>query len=206
MSKRWIAALSTGLAVITVPGLATTAQRTRGVDVADSGTPAGELQFEYQFGIDEGERLVGIPSELASGDRFVVRLRSNQPAYACLFVTNGAGSYTLIRAEDGGSDQPCARVNRTWSVLPDQEAMMRLDDREGVERLYLVVSRRPIAEIEEMRGDENLAESWLVALRDRYGKGARWTHELKAQSLTVSYHGARGAAVVAVEQLTFNHY
>jgi hypothetical protein len=112
-------------------------------------------------------------------------------------VTNGAGSYTLMRAEDADGGQPCTRVSRTWSVLPDPEAMMRLDDKEGVERLYLVVSRRPIAEIDDLHGDEDLAESWLVALRDRYGTGARWSHEHKAQSMNVTYRGARGASVVA---------
>ncbi len=197
MRKRWIAAVTVVLAVVILPGWATT-QRGQDVDRV-----AGDLQFEYQFGVDDGERLVGIPADLASGDRFVVRLRANEPAYACLFVTDTAGSYSLMRVEDG--EEPCARVGKSWSVLPDAEAMMRLDEREGVERLYLVVSREPIVEVEDMPADDRVTESWLVALRDRYTKGARWTHQLKPQSVTVSYRGTREGAMVAVEQLTFNH-
>ena len=201
MRKRWIAAVSVVLAVVILPGWAST-QRGQGVDCV-----AGDLQFEYQFGIDAGQRFVGIPAGLASGDRFVVRLRANRPAYACLFVTDTAGSYSLMRVEEAEAEAeaPCARVSDAWSVLPDAEAMMRLDDREGVERLYLVVSREPIVEVEDMPADDRVTESWLVALRDRYGKGARWTHELKPQSVTVSYRGTGEGALVAVEHLTFNH-
>lgn len=204
MMKRWLAAGIAALALLSYPGLTTTAQRRQGVDVGDAPMATGDLQFEYQFGIDEGERLVGIPSDLASGDRFVVRMRANQTAYACLFVTNGAGTYTLMRVADG--EEACTRVGRAWSVLPDADAVMRLDENEGVERLYLVVSRHPIDEVEDLDEDTRMPESWLVALRDRYGKGVRWTHEHKAQSMNVMYRGARGASVVAVEQLTFNHF
>jgi uncharacterized protein DUF4384 len=200
MRNRWIAAVTLGCGLLTAPGLAM--QRAQGIDRGSDRTrPAGDLQFEYQFGIGDGNRLVGVPTALESGDRFVVRLRSNQPAYACLFVTNSAGSYTLMRVNEDG-EEPCARVRSAWTVLPDPSAVMRLDDREGVERLYLVVSREPIVEVDDM--PERVTESWLVALRDRYGSGARWTHELKPESMKVSYRGGRGE-VVAVEQLTFNH-
>lgn len=201
MRKRWIAALSTALALITLPALA---QRTQDVQRGRANDrAAGQLQFEYQFGIEDDERPVGQPSALTSGDRFVVRMRSNQPAYACLFVTNGSGSYSLMRVADGES--PCARVTHDWSVLPDEDAIMRLDEREGVERIYLVVSHGPLPEIDDMPASNQVTESWLLQLRDRYAAAARWTRELKAESVNVSYRGTRRDPIVAVEQLTFDH-
>jgi hypothetical protein len=195
MRQRGIGAAGMALALVTLPGWTTTTALVPG-----SNDRAADLEFEYQFGLEEGERFVGIPRDLASGDRFVVRFRSSEPLYACLFVTNSAGSYTAMRADDG--EAPCARVGRAWSVLPDSEAVLRLDEKKGVERLYLIVSRRPAAEFADM--PDAVSEAWLISMRDRYGKSGRWTHELGPESMSVSYRAAGGAAV-AVEQLTFNH-
>jgi hypothetical protein len=51
---------------------------------------------------------------------------------------------------------------------------MRLDDRRGIERVYVVVANRRVPEIERLidEGDPEVSDSWLIVLRSRDARHA----------------------------------
>jgi hypothetical protein len=168
----------------------------------------GTLDFDYQFGIvDEGgdARYVSQVPTLASGERFTVRVRARQTAYAYLFVTDGSGHYTLMPPESNGPGMATRVERQRWTTIPDEHAVMRLDDRRGVERVYLVVAPRRVAEIERLAqgGDElSVSEDWLVELRSRVAARSRWTKEQIGTLVRARY---TGGSAVALEDIAFRH-
>lgn len=176
---------------------------------ADAYVSRDGFEFEYQFGIldEDGEaRYVAQMPTLASGERFTVRLRAKQPSFAYLFVSDGSGHYALMAPSSQDDDGLATKTARQrWITLPDEDAVMRLDERRGVERVYLVVAPRRVAEIERLadaRDELSVSEDWLIELRNRVGAKSRWTRQQVGASVRATYSGA---AVVALEDASFRH-
>jgi uncharacterized protein DUF4384 len=165
---------------------------------------ASGLDFEYQFGVvgDEGApKYVSQLQALHSGDRFTVRLRSQHAAYAYLFVTDSSGEYLMMPADQAARGVGSAVEARTWTELPDEGAVFRLDDRRGVERVYIVVSRNRLGEIERLDAGRSLGDDWLIDLRNRLAGRSRWTR----QQLGTSIHATYSGGAVAFEDSAFRH-
>ena len=86
---------------------------------------------------------------LHDGDRFKVMVHTSAPAHLYFYLFNGSGQFQMFFPDLGVP-------NRTEAggryALPDA-SWMRLDDVSDVfERIVVVASRRPIEELEELRG------------------------------------------------------
>jgi hypothetical protein len=219
MKKTYVAAFAVGLCLLVAVATAQSVSRDaqdrdrypddRYADEVDEERPASRaaLDFDYQFGIVEPNgdaRYVSRIAALGSGERFTVRLRSRASAYAYLFVSNAEGGFSLVAPEGNDRDEERAGTptsGQRWVTLPDERAVMRLDDRRGIERVYVVVANRRVPEIERLIDDRDpeVSESWLIALRNR-GARARWTRQY-----TETYVRANGSLALAVEDASFAH-
>jgi hypothetical protein len=198
-----VAAVCVGLALVFGPASQSISRQDPGDGGLGARPAGGALDFEYQFGtMGDGEapRYFGQLPALQSGERFTVRVRPQQAVFAYLFVTDGRGRYTLLPSDtdDGvGTFLPRDR----WSRVPDERAVLRLDENRGVERVYLVVSKSRVPEIERLVEDEqSVSDDWLIDLRTRVVGRGRWTRTLAETAVRASYTGA-----IAVEDAAFRH-
>ena len=107
------------------------------------------------------------------------------------------GNGSLPRAVEAGTD---ARLPAGSSLV--------LDEDPGVERLYLLASREPLDEVDELLEDDRLQvrETWLIDLRDEYARNGTWTRLVRNEAVRVDYRQrGRGTAVV-FETVTMRHY
>lgn len=110
-----------------------------------------DVDYDVLFGGDFGNaRSLLSGSVLKSGEPFTVFLYSRKKnVYAYLFHENTAGNTTeLISRSALLGGKPCTTANLLppWKLveLPSRESYYELDGDPGVERLYVVISVRPI--------------------------------------------------------------
>lgn len=97
---------------------------------------------------DYSGRVSGLEpgASLFSGQRYLVGLTADTDAYVYLFQLDAdAGMYRLFPRPGGSAF--LASGQRAW--LPGDGSWLELDQNAGWERLILVVSRRPLTELEE---------------------------------------------------------
>jgi hypothetical protein len=109
-------------------------------------------------------REVGEGADFRSGDQFRIRLQTNVDGYAYLLLQNANGSYRLLYpAKDAkaGSNQVRAFQDRT---LPGRsKEWLAFDNKPAIEGMRLIVSAKPVAELEEARSGSGV-------LTKSYGK------------------------------------
>ena len=170
-----------------------------------------ELRYTLEIEGEEGEerRPVAVTDGFESGDRFTLRVRPTEDAYLYLFVSDTEGGFTLVapRLEDDGS-LPGPASGGADAQLPASGTSLRLDGNPGVERLYLLASREPLDEVEDLLEYEQrqVGEAWLIDLRDYYARNGTLTRQVRNQAVRLDYRQrGRGAAVV-LETIFMRHY
>ena len=170
-----------------------------------------ELRYTLETAGEEGEgrRPVAVTDGFESGDLFTLRVRPADDAYLYLFVSDTEGGFTLVapRLEDDGS-LPGPAAGGADAQLPATGTSLRLDENPGVERLYLLASREPLDEVEELLEDEQrqVGEAWLIDLRDYYARNGTLTRQVRNQAVRLDYRQrGRGSAVV-FETIVMRHY
>ena len=166
-----------------------------------------ELSYTLEIEGEEGGP-VAVTDGFESGDRFTLRVRPTDEVYLYLFVSNTEGGFTLVAprlAEDGSLPGPAA--GGADAQLP-AAGSLRLDERPGIERLYLLASTKRLVEVEEVLddGQRQVGEAWLIDLRDNYARNGTLTRQVRNQAVRLDYRQrGRGAAVV-FEAIVMRHY
>lgn len=86
-----------------------------------------------------------------SGDHLRLSVMANQPGYLYVIEQGSSGSWSSIFPAQSGSD-PAQAANRIEAghlyQIPDGRWTFRFDQNPGQERLFLVLSREPVADLE----------------------------------------------------------
>ena len=90
-----------------------------------------------------------------SGDKLRVRVESNEPAYLYIVAKGSSGNWDVLfpsKDINGGDNRIDANAEE---ILPNRRGQWTLDDRKGEERLFLVLSRKPVADLDSLIYDLN---------------------------------------------------
>ncbi|MBI4906381.1 MAG: DUF4384 domain-containing protein [Acidobacteria bacterium] len=84
-----------------------------------------------------------------SGDSIRVRVESNEDAYLCILARGSSGKWeALFPSKDAG------RNNRIMAgeprVIPSESGKWTFDDKKGQERLFLILSRKPFEDLDQL--------------------------------------------------------
>ena len=97
-------------------------------------------------------REVGDEAGFRTGDRFRLAIQANVAGYLYVLVKDSEGRIELLFPYEQDRETNTVRAFRTRQV-PKQD-WFRFDDRKGMERIYLFLSREPIRELERAAGEE----------------------------------------------------
>lgn len=97
-------------------------------------------------------REVGDETGFRTGDRFRLAVQANVAGYLYVLVKDSEGSIELLFPYEQDRETNTVKPFRTRQV-PERD-WFRFDDREGVERVYLFLSREPIRELEWAAGED----------------------------------------------------
>jgi len=96
-------------------------------------------------------REVAEDAEFQSGDQFRIRLQSNVDGYAYLVQWNGKECRVLFPSAGGARGNKVKAFEPRWVPARAGKTWFAFDNRPVVEGLHLLVSRKPIAELERGR-------------------------------------------------------
>ncbi len=94
-------------------------------------------------------------STFHSGDKLRVRVESNEAAYLYIVAKGSSGNWDVLfpsKDINGGDNRIDANAEE---ILPNRRGQWTLDDRKGEERLFLVLSRKPVADLDSLIYDLN---------------------------------------------------
>jgi hypothetical protein len=167
------------------------------------------LDLDYGFVVerDGKESEVGVLTDARSGDRFHIRVRPRQTAYAYLFVSKDDKAFDIVLPSERGKTADAMVTRNEWNTLPDQD-WLGFDKSRGVDRFYLVLSSAKVDEIEELfeKGKaDSVDETWLLDLRSKIEGDGSTTRDRTAKQITLT-HRRRGAGSATVfEAFTIRH-
>jgi hypothetical protein len=103
---------------------------------------------------DGGYRQANVEDTFFDGQRFRLRVNSNLDGYLYALCLNSQGSALVLFPNSQG--EPANHLYRNRRVTIPDNAWFQFDREPGTERVYLVMSERPIAELERasQRGGE----------------------------------------------------
>lgn len=174
------------------------------------GTPAGaRLDVDYGFVVDRDgrETEVGVLTDARSGDRFHIRVRPRQTAYAYLFVSKDDKAFDIVLPSERGKEADATVPRNEWSTLPDQD-WLGFDKSRGIDRFYLVLASAKVDEIEELfeKGKaDSVDETWLLDLRNTIEADGSTTHDRTAKLVTLTHRRRGTGPAVIVEAFTIRH-
>ena len=168
----------------------------------------GKIEVAYSLLLQDGKEEIAtsLLDGLDSGDGFRVRLRPAQECFLYLVSQRGDGDFRLLLPDrrtlrgknrlDGGRDF-------TWP----QEGWLRLDERQGVERLFLILADRQIPELEARYALRKVSfpESVLVDLRDRYQGITNYRRKVNDERVKVRFKSRNGEAALLIEEIAIRH-
>ena len=110
-------------------------------------------------------------AEFQSGDQFRIRLQSNVDGFAYLVQLNGKECRVLFPNTGSGRSNKVKAFETRWVPARAGKTWFAFDERPVVEGLHLLVSRKPIAELERGRDkDGKLKVSLFEDLLKRNGE------------------------------------
>jgi hypothetical protein len=205
-SRWWRVALA---AAVLLAGGAAGAQQDDAKAAASRRAANARLELDYGFVIErEGkETEVGLLTDARSGDRFHIRVRPRQTAYAYLFVSKDDRAFDVVLPSERGRETDATLVRHEWSTLPDQD-WLGFDKSRGLDRMYLVLSSAKVPEIEELFDAgkaDSVDETWLLDLRGKLEGDGTTTRDRAGKTVTLT-HRRRGAGpATVVEAFTIRH-
>ncbi len=143
---------------------------------------------------------------LESGDGFRVRMRPAQECYLYLVAQRGPDDFRLLlpdRRTLRGNNRLARGKDFTWP----QEGWLRLDQNQGVERLYLILADRQIPELEARYTlrRTTFPESVIVDIRDRYQGMTTYRRKVKNERVKVRFKSRDGEAALLIEEIAIRH-
>lgn len=124
---------------------------TRGARVVAGASPQASAAGQRRVSVrveatSNGRRVpVGPGDTLRSGDRFVVYVRLDRDAYVHVVQFFADGTSAVLSSADGSPVRVLADAEARIPPSPDE---IELDDAVGEENLYVVVSERPLGEVD----------------------------------------------------------
>jgi hypothetical protein len=164
---------------------------------------AADVKFQYTL---ERERAGGvIETNFLKGfdtkDGLRLKVKLNQPSYCYLIMREPTGGYRLmfpnreVRHADG-------LPPNEWARLP-KSTFLRMGDDPGVERIYLIVAKQAVPELDQaLTSDGLLADNVAIDVRDRYHVEGSYDRVLSGAAVKVKYHPKVAGPVVVVEDLS----
>ena len=148
-----LAAIGVGLCALAAPPAAASQRqdpKARGIFLAGGGE-ASRLGVKFWIALKRGETLQDVQTTetFRSGDAFKLRFESNMDGFAYVFQEGTTGRRSLLfpLPQDAGAN----RVAKFATVaVPPGTAYFQFDQNPGMEKVYLIVSRRPVADIESI--------------------------------------------------------
>jgi hypothetical protein len=102
-----------------------------------------------------GFRSVNVDSVFHSGDSIRVRVESNENGYLYILSRGSSGAWTVLfpnKTIRGGDNFIQASAKHD---LPSSEHRWTFDEKKGEEKLFLVLSRKPVADVDKLIYDLN---------------------------------------------------
>ncbi len=188
-------ALTMATALALISGDAVSAAETTRIDVAYSLLLQGDDPI-----------ATGLLDGLDSGDGFRVRMRPAQECYLYLIAQRGRDDFRLMlpdRRTGRGKNRLARGKDFTWP----QEGWLRLDEKSGVERLYLILADRQIPELEARFALHKVSfpESVIVDIRDRYQGITTTKRKVKDERVKVRFKSRNGEAALLIEEIAIRH-
>ncbi len=167
-----------------------------------------KLGLTYSLLLKRGDATVATPvaDGFETGDRFRLRLEPKKDCYAYLVVERGRGDFRLLYP-DGRSRRGKNLLAKKKEFIWPQEGWLRLDERTGMERMYLILSAERIYELEARfaLADKAFPESVLVDIRDRYSTDeSTYRRVIDDERVRVRFR-SQGLPAVLIEEITLRH-
>jgi hypothetical protein len=160
----------------------------------------GGLAFQYTVE-NEGSGSVIESSDLRGfdvGEGLRLKVRLRQTSY-CYLIVGEPGRYRLA-FPDPEARSEAARPTE-WAKLP-KSTFVRLGENAAVERVFLVVSRSPVPELENaVAQNRKVSEAMALEVRDRYSPEGSVTREAEGSMVSVKYRPRKDTPSVVVEEI-----
>ena len=116
------------------------------------------LGLKYSILKQEAPRLfrpVNVDSVFRSGDSIRVRVESNEKGYLYVLTRGSSGAWTVLfpKKEIRGGDNLIEAGEK--HDLPSPEHRWTFDEKKGEEKLFLVLSRKPVGDVDRLIYDLN---------------------------------------------------
>jgi hypothetical protein len=165
---------------------------------------ADDLAFQYTIERERDGSVINDTFlrgfEVTDGLRLRVKL--NQTSYCYVIMSAAAGGYRLVFPNPG--TLKAALPLNEWARIP-RSTFLRIGEDPGAKRMYIIVSARRVAELDEAaaKGVVVLSEATTIEVRDRYRHAeVGYTRQLEGQTVSIKYRGKAGEAPSVVEEIS----
>lgn len=167
-----------------------------------------KLGLTYSLLVKQGDELVATPvvDGFETGDSFRLRIKPKKDCYAYLVAERDPGDLRLLYP-DVRTRRGQNRLTKRKEFVWPQEGWLRLDERAGTERMYLILSAERIYELEARfaLADRAFPESVLVDIRDRYStEESTYRRVIDDERVRVRFR-SQGLPAVLIEEITLRH-
>lgn len=167
-----------------------------------------KLEVAYSLLLQNGSHAIAtnLLDGLDSGDGFRVRMRPGQECFVYLIAQRGRNDFRLM-LPDRRTQRGKNRLDRGKDFTWPQEGWLRLDEKSGVERLFLILADRQIPELEARYALRKVSfpESVIVDIRDRYQGVTTYKRKVKDERVKVSFKSRDGEAALLIEEIAIRH-
>jgi len=127
------------------------------VTIGKRPAPGGRLQASFLLQ-GAGRQTKEMPTDemFYSGERFRLKLRSEQEGYLYVLLRDSQGQSQLMFPTGDDLDQSDHRISRNRTQAFPSRDFFRFDENPGTERMWVLVSPRPLADLDRAarRGGE----------------------------------------------------
>jgi hypothetical protein len=164
-----------------------------------------KFEFRYVLGSERNGAVVPANplSAFETGDRLRLRLMPSQESYCYVAIGRSDGRFELI-PEPQTAEYRRPTPAGSWVELPDS-GWLRLDQKPGIEMLYLIVTSTPVREIEELRSLGRFSESALLKIRDLYQSGVASDRAAAGELVRVRHETHDDRPIVVLEPIRLRH-
>lgn len=167
-----------------------------------------KLGLTYSLLLKHDDSLVATPvaDGFETGDRFRLKIKPKKDCYAYLVVERNPGDFRLLYPS-GRSERGKNLLAKKKDFIWPRVGWLRLDERAGTERMYLILSAERIYELEARfaLADKAFPESVLLDIRDRYSTDENaYRRVIDDESVRVKFR-SQGLPAVLIEEITLRH-
>ena len=145
------AVLSSAIALVPVLAQSRDSGDSLTMEKATSRPAAGRLQASLLIQQDNRRlKEMGIDEMFYSGERFRLKLRSDRDGYLYVLLRDSQGQTQLIYPAPDDLDTGDNRIARNQTQAVPARDYFRFDENPGTERVWVVVSPRPIADLDRI--------------------------------------------------------